>query len=215
MSRFFDRVKEKYELSEFEKAQGKRLIGRSYQKHFENYEEEVYVKKNGKTGVRRVYKGMYYRQELSRSSYVLLRFAYVLCLLMAVLLFSVGATLRQKSNFALLIVLAQSVTGLLLLWTFVVLLIYLITPKKMTKGDYHAGSRALCKAAGNAAIGMACTFALTVLYDLAHFSELIYEDYLCAFCFGAGALLVFGIRLLENRIPYTVFSQEDGKKKEA
>lgn len=208
MRDFFNKAKKEYESEEFEKSDKKQFFRRSYEKHFENYEEEIYVKKNGKTGVRRVYKGMYYQQDLSRSSYILLRVAYVLCLLLTVALYWRGATFVLGSNFAAVIVLAQSITGLLLLWTLFVLVIYLVTPKKMTKGDYLSSSRPLCKAARNAAIGMAVTLAMTLSYDLSQLPQFNRDDILCMFCFCAGSLLMLCIYIIENRVSYTTFWED-------
>ena len=178
----------------------------AYRRHFEGYVEKREATIDGKEKVRRVYKGEYYRQNLSRLQYVLLRVGYLAGMAAGIVLFVKGAVCERESNYAALVVFAQSITGLLILYSAFVLLIYLMTPRKMTIGDYKSGSIAFCKALKRIGISVLAVIALTVGYDLLFMRRIGLEDLYCILCFALCGLIFIGMRSLEEHIEYQTVS---------
>ncbi len=94
-----------------------------------------------------------------------------------------------------------------LLLTFFVLLIYLMTPKKMTVGDYNASSISFCKAHRNVIIGLLVIIGFTAGYDLLHISRSSTDDLICILLFLFCGILFFAVKWLEEHIEYIIVSE--------
>ena len=175
---------------------------KAYKNHFEGYVEVRVKNRRGKEKVRRVYKGEYYMQKVSTLQYVLLRLLYLLGIAAGSFLFLKGSIFELNSNYAAGVVFVQSVTGLLIVWSVVTFLIYLMTPRKMTVGDYNTVSASFRKALRNIVVGIAAVIIMTLGYDIVFEGQLGTGDLVCLVYFALSCLIFFGMKRLEEHIEY-------------
>ena len=175
---------------------------KAYHRHFEGYVEERVTNAKGKTKIKRVYKGEYYRQNLSKVQYILLRAVYAAGMAAGIFLFVKGAAADLTSNYSIGVFAAESVTGLLMLWSVVTFLNYLMMPRAMTIGDYRYIGPSFQKALRNIVVGIAAVIIITVGYDLIFERRFSSADAVCILCFGVSCLIFAGMKFLEAHIEY-------------
>lgn len=206
MSKFLRRLEENYNSAAMP-SERKVFQHKAYYKHFEGYTEKKVTDEKGRSRTIRVYEGKYYQQKLTPVQYAVLRIVYFLCMAAGVFLFWKGTIFTRDSNYVPFIILAESVTGLMILWSFFVLLIYLMTPKKNDSGDYNASSISFCKAHRNVIIGLLVIIGFTAGYDLLHISRSSTDDLICILLFLFCGIMFFAVKWLEEHIEYIIVSE--------
>ncbi len=181
---------------------GNSYHSRGYHHYFEGYTEATKVNAKGKSKVVRIYTGVYHVQDLPQSRRILLRVAYVLMLIMAIVLFSNGAMQNVGSNQSWYVVVPEIVAIAGIFWMFCTMVIYLTSPRKLTIHDYKTTSGSLKKASMTATAGLASAAVLTVLYILLHLDTYVGTELYCFFCLLLSAALCGCIYFLERSVKY-------------
>ena len=186
----------------------------SYRRHFEGYTEYEDTNENGKTVIRRVYVGDYYRQNLPRSKRIVLRLTYIALWLLTAVVFFFCASREIGANMTWYVAAAQFAVLVGLGWMLLALFGYLTAPRDMTIGDWKSTSRSLRRGSIVAALAVELTALLTLLHLLIY-GENWGLHLLCVL----GYVLSGGMAVVTNRLeanaPYLVFpsteeAPEDG-----
>ena len=187
---------------------------KAYHRHFEGYTELEETDEKGRTIIKRVYVGDYYRLDLPKKKRVLLRLVYAVLVLLTAALFGFAASRPVGANMTWYIAIAQMV-GLFLIGILCVdLLSHSTAPRDMTIGDWKASSKKLQNNSKYAALAMELLALLTLLYLLLN-GESWGTHLLCVLHYvmaGAAALV---LNRLEANAPYRTWhsteeAPEDG-----
>ncbi|MCD8014168.1 MAG: hypothetical protein LUG99_13515 [Lachnospiraceae bacterium] len=175
----------------------------SYRTFFAGYTEKKIPSPNGiGHKIQRVYTADYYRQQLSQKQVILLRIVY--------LLLHVGAAacilsaLSQHSDFqyAWYCIIAECLMLLSAVPLTATLLLYLISHRNLTIGEYHSTSKGI-RRYSTIASALSLTNVLTVLiYLFLHGARPGVSDGKALLEFLAGSLLFFLISRIEKKITY-------------
>lgn len=177
---------------------------RAYRRFFEGYSETFAMKPNGKgIGIRRVYTGNYYCQNLSRSNRVLVRFLYVALFVCAVFLYVSSAVLPITGNSTWYVALAEAIALPFLFWILIAFIFYLPAPKKMTSANYRSSSLSLLKAALDSTVGLGLIAFATLAFIIVVPGDHTAEELLCAAKYAVGGLATFAIYRIEKSMKYS------------
>ena len=178
----------------------------SYHAYFEGYTEYQEKDARGKTHLRRVYTGTWYRQALSPKQSLLVRVAYVLLFLLQLGCLALAGIMQGNAGTTFYIVLPEIVTVCLLSRLGYVLLVnYLFLPRKMTVHDYKAGHTALEQTSLWLVYAFCADLALTVIeFVLTYQDALVHFRSLPFTCAGflCGAVLAGLTSRMEHYLPY-------------
>lgn len=180
---------------------------RAYHRHFEGYAEVEDANEKGKTIIRRVYVGNYYRLDLSQKKRVLLRLAYLGLLLLIGSSFGLAASRPVGANSTWYLAIAQMLTLCSLGATAISLLAHCTAPREMTIGDWKASSKKLRRNALLSALLLELTAFLTGGY-LLFTRENWAVHLLCIGLYAAAGLLAVLLNRLEANAPYAIRSSQ-------
>ena len=174
-----------------------------YEHYFRDWAESSVRTPEGKhVGVKRVYIGDYYRQDLSAWQYAAVRVGYVLLFAGAVYLFIHAAFRDTISNMVLLVALPTGAAVLALFCLLLALAVYVFSKKEMTVGEHWESSVLMRQIAAAAAGCVGCAAVFTLVCAARHPRSLATEEYKAAAEFAVSALLLLTMSLVERRIPY-------------
>lgn len=177
---------------------------KAYHRHFEGYTEVEKTDEKGKTVIRRVYIGDYYRLDLPRKKRILLRVGYALLVALIAALFGFAASRPVGANVTWYLTIVQMVAVCLLGLLCVNLLSHCIAPRDMTIGDWKGSSGKLQKNAKYTALIMELLAFLTGLYLV-----LSGEDWpthlLCIVLYALAGLAAVVLNRLEANVPYMTY----------
>ncbi len=152
-----------------------------FHKHFEGYKEnKVYDAGTGKTKVERFYAGNYYVSPLTIPEYVVTRVVALVLLVVSFAGYYQSCFTNQiAANFFIVSAIAQAAAIVLYLWLAYVYCCFVLAGRKMTAGDYKAGSVRLIQvsfytAVADLAIALTKLIyeAATGMLDLAHLGNI-------------------------------------------
>jgi len=187
----------------------------AYHDYFENYIEYRQMGADGRIHIVRQYAGPLYRQDLSKGSYIGIRFVYLLLFAALTGLLVLAGRSGAGSDSRWYMALAELGVILSLAYMGYILLAgYLFVPRQMTSGDYRGSSKALMLAARLLVTGYGLSALLRTLYLLSHPGEAHSGDWMAVCCFLAGAALAAGMYKTEQRIPYEITDADEALTRE-
>lgn len=176
---------------------------KAYHRHFEGYAEVEDTNGKGRTIIRRVYVGKYYRLELPKKKRILLRLTYLELLLLMGGGFGLAASRPVGANSTWYLAIAQMLTLCFLGATAISLLAHCTAPREMTVGDWKAASQNLRRNALISAVLLELTAFLTGVYLLLT-GENWAVHLLCIVLYALAGLLAVLMNRLEANAPYTI-----------
>ncbi|MCC8068105.1 MAG: hypothetical protein LIO94_13555 [Clostridiales bacterium] len=199
-----DGLGESYRKGEVDGKKKEKSGSRAYQKFFEDYEEVLVPKKNGKgSRISRIYRGQYYRQEFSDACWYGMKVAYPLLAVVSCLLFCSAALPAIGANHVWYVNLLQALSIGSYLWLFVVLCHYVAAPRSMTISGWKRACRPIKNALRLLIVSILLTAVSTVLYYL--INQIEYSgtvlNCLVRYLLGAGFCAV--IFYIESRTTYS------------
>ena len=177
---------------------------KAYHRHFEGYTELEQTDEKGKTTIKRVYVGDYYRLDLPRNKRIGLRVAYAGLIVLTAALFGFAASRPVGANMTWYIAMTQMITVCLLGLLCVNLLSHSTAPRDMTVGDWKSSSKKLQRNAKYTAFAMELLAFLTGLYLLLN-GENWGTHLLCVLLYAVAGLVSVVINRLEANAPYTIW----------
>lgn len=177
---------------------------KAYHRHFEGYTELEETNEQGKTVIKRVYVGDYYRLDLPRNKRIVLRFTYAGLIALTAALFGFAASRPVGANMTWYIAIAQMLTVCLLGLLCVNLLSHCIAPRDMTVGDWKSSSKKLQRNAKYTALAMELLAFLNGLYLLLN-GENWGTHLLCVLLYAVAGLCSVVINRLEANAPYKIW----------
>lgn len=193
----------KWEKREREEGIPADFHSRSYHRYFKGYTEVKKRGTDGKVRLERVYTGLYHIQDLPPKERLLLRAAYVLLLIFALLLFLAGAAQNVGSNRTWYVAAGEAVSVAGIFWIGCALVNYLTAPRRLTDHEYRTTSGSIRRAGLTAACGLFTAFVLTVIYTLTHLETFDTTEIWCAASLLLSSALCALLREVERRVPYT------------
>lgn len=201
-------IREKRELLERESVTDS-WHSRAYHRDFDGWVEVPELDERGRTRIRRIYTGAYYKAALTDRAWKLRRVWYILLILASAVLFGRAAVSGAAGNTVRWAVLPQVVSVfcyIFLIWFWV---LRLFVPRVMTKGQRRECARNLRLAAliGTIALALSAVCAL-VAAILTHggVSELLPAG---GFLLAAGC--VFAVFWMEDRTDYDWIKNENAE----
>lgn len=174
---------------------------KAYHRHFEGYTEIETTDEKGKTIIKRVYVGDYYRLDLPKNKRIQLRAAYAGLIALVALLFGFAASRPVGANMTWYLAIVQMLGVCLLGLLCVNLLSHSIAPRDMTIGDWKSASGKLKRNSKYTALLMELLAFLTLLYVLLN-GESWLTHLLCIGLYALAGLVAIVINRLEENAPY-------------
>lgn len=198
-------------------AAGKVHSIRSYHRFFEGYVEEYIPKANGRgKKIVRTYIGKYYVPDQKNRKWIGTKLIYALLFILATAFFIVAAT--REIGFSrvgvsyLLTLIPQPLCVIFVLWCMVAIINLLITPHKMTIGEYKRSSESL-------KTGAKCYSLALVVAAAGELAQLFFctaasvpTVILCAQGFLLASVLVLKIYRMERQRTYHEVSNPNAVK---
>lgn len=181
---------------------------RGYHKFFEGYSEYYVTKPNGKPKIERIYTGLYYKADMKKSSYTLVKASYLLLYLCLVYLFITGSAAVVTSNFVWYATFPQALFIPVLFYQAIVIVSYVTAKEKMQIHKYKTTSKALIKSSvfgaiycGLSAVGVLVNMLITKSFSGALLSPCI-KFIVCA-------VIQFAYFMAERNIEYDAIINEN------
>lgn len=175
---------------------------RAYHKHFAGYTEYYALNgKNSKPKIERIYTGLFYRQDLSDTKYVLLRVLFTALFLVSAYCFFSGSMSDNASNMVWYVALPQALCIPMLFYMMISLVSYLFAPREMKIREYKTSSVALKRASlfGSVTHALAALCTLGFIVGKRDFSaQVILSDVK----FLIAAIFLFVVNRIENSVEY-------------
>jgi archaellum biogenesis protein FlaJ (TadC family) len=179
-----------------------------YHKYFEDYEEERVLNRNGKgTHIEHRYVGYYYRLGVSDIVKTVLRILYLLMGLVAAGCLVFASTRAAHCNTMPYSVILQAITLLTVIWFAWVLIYYILSPKDMTVYKYKSTALQMIRVCKY----LAAAFLLNAVFvaaDMICFRSTAHEQIICLAAYLMGCILIFGLKVLEQSLPYERLSND-------
>ncbi len=218
---FSEKLKKKVVEQSIKDAEERRGQNRYYKQFFENWLEYEVTDPKGKKRIMRVYDGAWYTHRLSAVRRRLLKLCYLMMWAAALLLFVFAALQRTGGNYAKYVLFTEGLGLIGLVVNAYPLLIYIITPPKMTLGEFRTSSHTLQWTGRLCALCLmsaACTMLLHALLELFRGGADTFTELLCALAFFASSALVHCMELVERKVikyditPGRATAPENGEK---
>lgn len=177
---------------------------KAYHRHFEGYAEVETTNEKGKTTIKRVYVGDYYRLDLPKNKRVALRLVYLALIALIAGLFGFAASQPVGANMTWYIAIAQMVAVCLLGLLCVSFLSHCIAPRDMTVGDWKSSSKKLQRNAKYTALAMELLAFLTGLHLLLN-GENWGMHLLCVVLYAIAGITAVILNRLEANAPYRIW----------
>jgi hypothetical protein len=175
----------------------------AYHRHFEDWSEFEELKTNGKVKIRRVYTGVWYRQDLSDLRGILLKLLFSTIYVFAAVLFIISSAQNVGSNQSWYVAITQAGGIAGLVWMGIGLFNYLTAKKNMTIAEYRCSSGTLRVGSIVAAISFAAAMLMTLLFVLLQYKEIIFgREMICAAGYLICGIAVITINHIERKIRY-------------
>lgn len=177
---------------------------KAYHRHFEGYTEVEETNEKGKTVIRRVYIGDYYRLDLPKSKRVRLRLSYAGLIALVAVLFVLAASRPVGANMTWYLAIPQMIGVCLIGLMCVNLLSHSTAPRDMTIGDWKSSSGKLKRNSKHTALLMELLALLTLVYLLLNGENWLLH-LLCVALYAVAGLAAVAINRLEANAPYLKF----------
>jgi hypothetical protein len=205
-SRVIERIRKTYNS----RAPGQGFHSNAYHRYFEDWSEYEVLEQTGKVRIRRIYTGIWYKQDLEDGHRVLLRLLFSALFVCATVLFIICSTQYMGSNRCWYIAIAQACAVLGLSWMGIALFNYLTAKRCMTVADYRSSSGSLRIGSMIAATSFALVLLLTLLYTVFQSKDIKhYQELLCAAGYLICCAAVFAVNRIEHRIRYLEIQSEN------
>ena len=181
------------------------FFGSSYRRNFEGYREVRFTDPMGKKVTQRTYVGEYYNPVLSYARQIELRVLYILLTVVCVGLFLFSAMRDAACNSAGYVALFQALSIAMMVWLIYVMIFYVISPGKMTIGDYNTIHKPLLTSTKLGCIFLWCCAGTCLLSCLLNRSP---ADLVCCAALAVSGLSVFAINWFESRLVYEVLPND-------
>lgn len=201
-------IREKRELLEQE-SNSSSWHSRAYHRDFDGWVEVPELDERGRTRIRRIYTGAYYKAALTDKSWRLRRVWYILLILASTVLFGLAAVSSAAGNTVRWAVLPQVISVfcyIFLLWFWV---LRLFVPRVMTKGQRRECARNLRLAALIGTISLALSAVCALIAALMTGGGA--SEFLPAGGFLLAAGCVFAVFWMENRTDYDWIKNENAE----
>lgn len=194
-------------------ADGKRRLpygSRAYQRFFEDYEEIQVPKENGKgTRIKRIYRGMYYRQVGSDGNWYLKKVLYPLLLAGSFVFFVRAALPNNSINHTWYAALIQAVSMLAYFCALAVMGHYIAAPRDMTVAGWKRACRPLKRVLRILLVSILAALLITMGYHLCHRLETEGAEWYAIWNYLFSALAAGSLYVLEKRTVYTECKAQD------
>lgn len=202
------KIREKRELLEQE-SNSDSWHSRAYHRDFDGWVEVPELDERGRTRIRRIYTGAYYKAALTDKAWRLRRVWYILLILASAALFGLAAVRGAAGNIVRWAVLPQVVSVfcfIFLIWFWV---LRLFVPRVMTKGQRRECARNLRLAALIGTISLALSAVCALIAALMTGGGI--GDFLSAGGFLLAAGCVFAVFWMEDRTDYDWIKNENAE----
>lgn len=181
---------------------------KTYQKFFEGYDEITVPKKDGNGyRIRRLYKGEYYRQDLSAGRWIFLKIIYSLLFLISFGIFTNAALSSTPANSVWYVTIFQSLDVIFYLWSFSVLCSYVVSARNMTISKYKRACVPFKYAFRSTSIALLLTVFLNIIFLFMGAAAGSNAIYLIEY--SISALLILLVDRIESKISYVVLEEAD------
>lgn len=177
---------------------------KAYHRHFEGYTELEETNEKGKTVIKRVYVGDYYRLDLPKNKRIGLRFSYAGLISLIAALFGFVASRPVRANMTWYLAIVQMLAVCLLGLLCVNLLSHSIAPRDMTVGDWKSSSKKLQRNAKYTALTMELLAFLTALHLILNGENWLIH-LLCVGLYAVAGLIAVVLNRLEANAPYKIW----------
>lgn len=177
---------------------------KAYHRHFEGYTELEETNEQGKTVIKRVYVGDYYRLDLPKKKRIALRVTYAALIALIAALFGFAASRPVGANMTWYLAIAQMLGVCLIGMLAVNLLSHCTAPRDMTIGDWKSSSKKLQRNAKYTALLMEMIAFLTLLHVLLNGENWLIH-LLCTALYAVAGLTAVVVNRLEANAPYLKF----------
>ena len=181
------------------------FFGSSYRRNFEGYREIRFTDPMGKKVTQRTYVGDYYNPVLSYARQIELRILYILLAGIGIGLFVFSAMQDAACNSVKYVALFQALSIAMMVWLVYVMIFYVISPGKMTIGDYNTIHKPLLTATKLGCIFLWCCAGACLLSCALSRSP---ADLVCCAALAVSGLSVFAINWFESRLVYEVLPND-------
>lgn len=197
-------VQEKYRKMEAQDVDTINRHSRTYNQYFENWIEYETTSPEGKKRILRLYDGAWYTLDMSRRKKILCKLMYAAIWLLSGVLFFLAALQWTAGNNQFYVLVFEAAA--LIFWVLCgyYLILHLITPLKMTIGQYKGGPIALsnfAKLSCPAYLGAAVTM---VIHAFTRAGDDIVRELLCSLGFLASGAVLFSLCIIEKKMPYDI-----------
>ena len=183
---------------------------RAYKRFFEGYEEVTIPNRNGRGfRIKRIYRGGYYRQDITTCRWVLLKMIYAFLFILSFCFFANPALRSIPVNSVWYVTISQAVVVALYFWSVTVLCSYIVSGRNMTISKYKRACVPIRYAFKSTFIALLVTTVLTVLFVVVNPAKDTGRDTINMIQYLISALLIFIIYEVERRINYTVLEETD------
>lgn len=187
---------------------------KAYHRYFEGYTELEETDEKGKTVIKRVYVGDYYRLDLPKAKRISLRVVYAGLIMLTAALFWFAASRPVGANMTWYFAIVQMVGVCMIGLLGVNLLSHCTAPRDMTVGDWKASSGKLKRNSAYTAATMELLALLTLAYLLIN-GENWRIHLLCVALYAVAGLSALVLNRFEANAPYLTYrsteeAPEDG-----
>ncbi len=188
----------------------------AYHRHFEDWSEFEEQKTNGEVRIRRVYTGVWYRQDLSDRRGILLKVLFSTIFGFAAVLFIICSAQYVGSNQSWYVAITQAGGIAGLVWMGIGLFNYLTAKKNMTIAEYRSSSGTLKVGSNVAAISFTAAMLMTLLFVLLQHKVIIFgREMMCAAGYLICGVAVFIVYRIERKIRYIETPSKNDAPREA
>ncbi|MDO9085296.1 MAG: hypothetical protein Q7U53_03710 [Anaerolineaceae bacterium] len=174
-----------------------------YHHHFEDWSEFEEQKSNGKVRIRRVYTGVWYRQDLSDRRRIFLKLLFSTLFVFAAVLFIICSAQYVGSNQCWYVAITQAGAIAGLVWMGIGIFNHLTAKKRMTIAEYRSSSGTLRVGSIIVAISFTAAMLMTLLFVLLQNKEIMFgREVMCAAGYLICVVAVFTVNHIERKIRY-------------
>ena len=207
---FEEKIRKKYREQMAREDESLLSRSRAYNQYFENWLEYEVTTPKGRKKIIRVYDGAWYIHKLDQRHYVLLKLRYALLWLLSAGLFTLAGFQWTIGNASKPVFAAAALTLIGLIAAGFELLNYIISPRKMTVGQYKSSSEALKKTAKLCTIAFALLFAVSGVYAVIALAGGGFSaaELLCISAYLFGGAAMYFLYSGEKRMEYDILAAQ-------
>jgi hypothetical protein len=204
---FRNNLGDSYRKGDFDGKQNKKG-SRAYQRFFEGYEEITIPDKNGRGyQIKRIYRGEYYRQDISDSKWIGLKILYFFLFVGSFCFFAKAALLNLPVNSVWYVTMSQAADVAVYFWSFTALCSYIVSERNMTISKYKRACVPIRYALKSSFIVLLVTFFLNILFLVLDRDRQTGGEVINMIQYLISAFLIFVMYELESRIAYVTLER--------